>query len=668
MKQYNTAIFLSFVICAGMSVLASGSVDPTTLEWSNCGSCPDPVEVFASGATVTVGIAGRGQNGQQNQALHVASTLLPPATGYRITFSYDLTTWDSYNADGTYNAPFNGGTGYWDSYSVSVSGQPYWMLPLSDPLTSTELPGMGFLWGGSSYGGNNPPQQNSGTTTITVKGDPDGDNYLNVGLDTATEPDADENYPSWGTFTILDIETTCDGDIPDIAGIPHYYQCGNANYTPYYHQPPAGQPGAWWALPYDGYQNTPRICDSGCALTAYAMALSYYGFPYDPGTLNTELNNLGAYGFNANHDVVWSSVSFLTGLEYTVQIENGQDGDNTNDLDSDLCSGNPDILEVTSPTSGGSHFVLAIGKTDGVYDIIDPGRINVTQLSYYDDSFTEVVRFVDPSSGAFIIYADATVQVLVTDPAGRQIGYSGGTIFNEIPGGYYGTEQLTEDDPEATTNYTLPLTQVLFIPSPLQGFYEVQETGVGQGPANIQIFRYNSQNLPQSLESFQVDLAAGQTEVQTTTYSTRTGDVNGDGYVNSLDLAIVQASFGTEIGEPGYKPPADVNGDGLVNIRDLAIVGKFDPPPSYPNVPPRAAYTNALTAAQVLALHNASLVGPPVTLTIAPAGMGSVTLTWLNGTLLQATNAAGPWTTSTAASPYTMTPTNSQMYFKVQMN
>ncbi len=59
-------------------------------------------------------------------------------------------------------------------------------------------------------------------------------------------------------------------------------------------------------------------------------------------------------------------------------------------------------------------------------------------------------------------------------------------------------------------------------------------------------------------------LAAGQTTVQTTTYSNRIGDVNGDGFINSLDLAIVKASFGKRTGQSGYNPAADVNGDGIV--------------------------------------------------------------------------------------------------------
>ena len=50
--------------------------------------------------------------------------------------------------------------------------------------------------------------------------------------------------------------------------------------------------------------------------------------------------------------------------------------------------------------------------------------------------------------------------------------------------------------------------------------------------------------------------------------------MNGDGTVNCDDIAIVKASMGKRVGEPGFDPRADVNGDGVVNIRDLSAVAQ----------------------------------------------------------------------------------------------
>jgi len=81
-----------------------------------------------------------------------------------------------------------------------------------------------------------------------------------------------------------------------------------------------------------------------------------------------------------------------------------------------------------------------------------------------------------------------------------------------------------------------------------------------------------------------------------------------------------------------------------------------------------AIFNEALSASQVSALYHAASIAPIVTVGIAPASAGSLNLTWSQGTLLQSTNLAGPWTTNTAPSPVTIAPTNSQMFFKVLVN
>jgi hypothetical protein len=56
--------------------------------------------------------------------------------------------------------------------------------------------------------------------------------------------------------------------------------------------------------------------------------------------------------------------------------------------------------------------------------------------------------------------------------------------------------------------------------------------------------------------------------------SNRPLDLNGDGVIDCLDLAIVKASFGLKSGQPNFDPRADVNGDGVVNVLDLSAVAK----------------------------------------------------------------------------------------------
>jgi predicted alpha-1,2-mannosidase len=79
-----------------------------------------------------------------------------------------------------------------------------------------------------------------------------------------------------------------------------------------------------------------------------------------------------------------------------------------------------------------------------------------------------------------------------------------------------------------------------------------------------------------------------------------------------------------------------------------------------------AVFTNAFSAAQVQALYGAGMNPLPVTLDFVPTSVGnSMNIVWSQGTLLQSTNIIGPWSTNTASSPYTVVPTNAQMYFRV---
>jgi subtilisin family serine protease len=50
------------------------------------------------------------------------------------------------------------------------------------------------------------------------------------------------------------------------------------------------------------------------------------------------------------------------------------------------------------------------------------------------------------------------------------------------------------------------------------------------------------------------------------------GDLNGDGFVDIVDLSIVGVAYGKFEGEPGYDPEADLNNDGFVDIGDITIV------------------------------------------------------------------------------------------------
>ena len=48
-------------------------------------------------------------------------------------------------------------------------------------------------------------------------------------------------------------------------------------------------------------------------------------------------------------------------------------------------------------------------------------------------------------------------------------------------------------------------------------------------------------------------------------------DLNNDGAVNALDLAIFRQAFGSQTGQPNFNTSADMNGDGRINALDLSM-------------------------------------------------------------------------------------------------
>lgn len=52
-------------------------------------------------------------------------------------------------------------------------------------------------------------------------------------------------------------------------------------------------------------------------------------------------------------------------------------------------------------------------------------------------------------------------------------------------------------------------------------------------------------------------------------------DVDGDGFVDVVDLLYIVDSFGTLEGDPFYNPACDFNDDGAVDVVDLLILVDF---------------------------------------------------------------------------------------------
>jgi len=107
----------------------------------------------------------------------------------------------------------------------------------------------------------------------------------------------------------------------------------------------------------------------------------------------------------------------------------------------------------------------------------------------------------------------------------------------------------------------------------------------------------------------------------------------------------------------GWDNVANVSGDLYVGGQ-LALVPTAGGPLEYAS--PQFTWDNAFDLG--LSLAGAA----PVTLNVQKLASGQVQLQWSAGTLLQAPTLPGPWTTNTSPSPYVLTPSAPQMFYKIQ--
>ena len=134
-------------------------------------------------------------------------------------------------------------------------------------------------------------------------------------------------------------------------------------------------------------------------------------------------------------------------------------------MDQDLDDGNPVILEIAS--GGGSHFVVARGKTDSSYAILDPETEANTTLS----SFRSARRLLPT-------HTNLSALLLVFDSDLNLSGLTGGELNQELPLGEDGGE-TTSGDPVWTYLLNQPVdgTYQLIFSADEPGWYDFEIYG-----------------------------------------------------------------------------------------------------------------------------------------------------------------------------------------------
>jgi len=197
-------------ICATVLFVASSANAGLTLNWvyspDSTQTPGTPESVYWVNGNVEIGTPTNESPDQQEIGIYGVGAALPMAyndVGFYITFDWLLKTWDSYNPN-----LGDGHTGWWDSLSATITkGDYYWNMPLTDPITTDpDIEQIIVLEGGTSYDDGFLEMYTGPWTTFVYVPATVGDQYyLNLVIDTATAPDHNGNYPSWGEFSEVDV-------------------------------------------------------------------------------------------------------------------------------------------------------------------------------------------------------------------------------------------------------------------------------------------------------------------------------------------------------------------------------------------------------------------------------------------------------------------------------
>jgi hypothetical protein len=277
---------------------------------------------------------------------------------------------------------------------------------------------------------------------------------------------------------------------------------------------------------YFGYDSTSKTGDCsdpatgraktscyGCVLSSLAtMLTSFKGLESTtPATLDVQLKNVNGYVNRADMD--WCKIDNATGHAIGL-VDSGAHSDADIDayLNDHFCGhGDSVILEMNESVSGktGKHFILVTGKANADWTVFDPGwqnpspAQNLLTLSGHRSGFTptgkpfrtfsvagvRTYREGSISTGKFCVKAHSPIELLVTDPSGRRVGWDGTNDMIEIPGASYFRDYpiVSADDPTAPDEGDPNGSKTVLIPSPAGGVYQVVATGTGAGAYSLDL-------------------------------------------------------------------------------------------------------------------------------------------------------------------------------------
>jgi parallel beta-helix repeat protein len=283
-----------------------------------------------------------------------------------------------------------------------------------------------------------------------------------------------------------------------------------------------------WSKPTDLYgsgnyidcidsQSRSTIRRCGCAITSMVMLGRYYGINtgidntnVDPGTINAWLTNNS--GYTKKGSLRWGkSIEYLGFIENSIKkVRLSLDYHNATStfsiVDNYITSAKPAIAY----SGRFGHYFVIDDKLQNTYTLKDPRWYNTKKLNdpenlaneirgysnYFDTanlfSYLEIPKKL---SASIYFYLSSPAELLVTDPQGRKLGNDPilNITYNEIPESSYTQEGLiiTSDTPLYSSQ--IHKTKVIYIPTPIDGNYDIQVIGTDTGSYELNTFTYDNQ-------------------------------------------------------------------------------------------------------------------------------------------------------------------------------
>jgi hypothetical protein len=274
------------------------------------------------------------------------------------------------------------------------------------------------------------------------------------------------------------------------------------------------------------------ISSCGCAITSMVMLGRYYSIDVgidstnvDPVNINTWLTN--DKGYTKDGRLYWSK-----GIEYLGFVEDGVKKvrltlDYYNEPFGSLRIDNS--LELAKPviaySKKFSHYFVVDNKLTTTYGLKDPAWYNtqtlndtenlVNKIRGYNNYFDQANIFTyletpKKITGQIYLYLASPAELLITDPLNRRLGKDpiNNIIYNEIPDSSYTREGsiITSETPLTE----LPEAKVIYIPTPIDGKYDIQAIGTESGSYTMGLLAYDE---------------TGQSKVTTQTGSTTINNI-----------------------------------------------------------------------------------------------------------------------------------------------